>query len=332
MKLKSKKETVAVTVVPEVVAPQPTETTLVIESGFEPLKGELVKFSAPEIVALLKKEPGTLSVEELKVADRVRIDAKKFKSRVEDRRKELKAGVLERGRSIDAMAGEISEVAIKVENAATALVKFEERKAAEAKQKLLSERTATLLPYLTAEESFAAMSGLGELTPEQFDLIVSAAKARWEERNRIARENNERLERERQAKEAENARLKAEVEAAQKAAAEAAKIRQQEMAAAEATRKAMEEAANKAKAEAAALRSAEEARKAAKLAADREAAEAARKAACAPDKEKLVAYIEGMAAVDCTPLATPEGQKALSEVQTLLELALNKALSIVEKL
>lgn len=187
----------------------------------------------------------------------------------------------------------------------------EERIAREAAQKLHEERKNQILPYwnfIPFAQRPMDFSTLSEAEwKERFDWTVSE-KQKDDDAKEVQRIENERLKKEAEEKEAllkaEQAKAAAEkkkaeekAEAERKAAAAAAKKAADEKAALEAKIKAKEEAEEKARKEA--KEAAETERKA------KEAAEL--KAKNAPDKEKLLAFVETL---KWLPLPELQGQAA----------------------
>lgn len=187
----------------------------------------------------------------------------------------------------------------------------EERIAMEAAQKLHEERKNQILPYwnfIPFAQRSMDFSTLSEAEwKERFDWTVSE-KQKDDDAKEVQRIENERLKKEAEEKEAllkaEQAKAAAEkkkaeekAEAERKAAAAAAKKAADEKAALEAQIKAKEEAEEKSR---------KEAKEAAE--AERKAKEAAElKAKNAPDKEKLLAFVETL---KWLPLPELQGQAA----------------------
>lgn len=223
-------------------------------------------------------------VGEIAIARTTRLSLKKLRVAVENRRKELKEGILEEGRKIDGAANKLKELIEPLEEKLAAQEKIAERLEAERKAKLGADRAEALKPF-GIDPTFYA---LADMPAESWEQLLENSRVAFEakkaeaarlEQERIAaynarlkREAEEAAERERV--KAENERLRAEAverermarverEAAEKEAARLKKLADD----ADAARKAQEAAAARE------LKEAEE-RAAAELRAQQEAAEA----------------------------------------------------------
>ena len=289
--------------------------------------------------------------EEMDLARESRLGLRKVRVSVEHLRKDLKADLLVRGREIDRIAGALAEKILPVE---AHLREQEEFAARHEAARLDAIRTARGDELRALGTDPALYTDLAHVSADGYAQILAIAQrahaarveeerlaevAKAEEAQRIAAaQEAERLERIRQAE--ENARLKAEVEAHEaiiraerEAAAEALRLEREERdrrdaLAAEALRIEREAAAAIARERAevarverekveAALRQEREAREAREREERAQAealAERARQAALAPDREKLLAYAEALAAVPQPSLATDAGFSALGKI------------------
>lgn len=306
---------------------EPTEVTETTEVDLKNLRevrlnADLAQFTPTELaIAGLRAKYTGLKIagpddqEGFEVVKRARLDVRKFRTRVEEIRKDLKEESLEKGRRIDAEAKRITALILEIE---TPLADQEQRVIAE-RERIAAEAAAARAAMLAKRVADAKAVGLvfdgvsfssqhpgtPTLTKAEFDaladfefevVIGTCAKAKAEaeriaaeakaaaeaaEAQRVAEAKAaaEKLEAERRELEAQRAAdAKAKAEADAKAAAEAAKL-EEERAAFQREREAFQR--EKAEAEAAkAAAAAQEARKAqeaidAQAAAERAAIEAA---------------------------------------------------------
>jgi hypothetical protein len=292
--------------------------------------------------------------QEMKQAREGRLFLKALRGKVESTRKELKEDSLKQGRAIDLIASQLKGAIEPIETYLQEQETFAVRAAAERKEALRAERYEALLPYTADPKVFA----LGDMDATTFDELYASLKLATEQRAEQARlaeqqrqadeaaaaerqREQQQREAERQRREAaeveaqrqENERLRAQaaererVLAAERA--ETARKQQQFEAAAAQARRDLEARQREAEAEATRQREAaeqlrrEQAEREAQAVREREAAAAAeaerlRRLAAAPDREKLLALIDTLNAVELPALATPEAQQITAGVQTLL--------------
>jgi len=252
-----------------------------------------------------------------KLAGVVRRGLKAVRCDVERTRKALKDESLKRGKAIDGYANVLKFLCEPIENKLFEIEQYAERKEAARVAALAQERAARLVEVGTDPAAY----NLGVMDDATFTAVLAGAvRARDERVEAARREEAARIaEVERRAAEdarirAENAKLKAEADAreaamAQERAAAAKKQAEVEAAArkdreyllskeikakadADAKLKAEREAREKLEAEKAAKERAE----AAKIAAENAAKERALRA---PDKDKLIAFADALAALRC---------------------------------
>ena len=272
---------------------------------------------------------------EMKFARESRLAMKELRVTVEKNRKRIKEDILADGRAVDAAAKIVFDAVEPLEAYLLTQEKFAENKEIERRAALKAEREAALQPYAVDTTGYL----LADMTPDAFAAILGGHKAAHEakieadrkaEAERVAKEQAEAAERERI--KAENARLKIEADAREKAM-------QIEREAAEAERKAIEEKARieRKAAEAAAKKERDAREKAeaelqrqkdAEAAAVKAKADAEKKAAKAPDKAKIIAFTDALAAVVAPECATDEGFAILTVAQAQLQKLL---VSIIEK-
>lgn len=214
-----------------------------------------------------------------------RLALKKVRTTVENKRKQLKEGILIQGRVIDNVAKFVKEV---IEPAETYLqtqedfVKIQEEARID---KIVNERLEKLSVY----QIDLTLYNLRTMTDDQFDNLLNEQKTAEENRIKLekAAEIEAIAERERQAKlEAENAQLRKEKEEAEK------KLREKEAE----ERKIADE----------------------KIAAEKAAAEAEAKADSAPDKEKLIALAETVKAIQIPEMQSSSGKRVIVGIQNTL--------------
>lgn len=192
---------------------------------------------------------------EIAIARTTKLSLKKLRVAVENRRKELKEGILEEGRKIDGAANKLKELIEPLEEKLAAQEKIAERLKAERKLKLAEERAEALKPF-GIDPTFYA---LADMPAESWEQLLENSRVAFEakkadtarlEQERIAAENA-RLKREaeeaaeRQRVKSENARLKAEAEERERLAEIERQRVAKEKAEAEAALKAEREAAEK---------------------------------------------------------------------------------------
>lgn len=237
----------------------------------------------------------------MKLARETRLALRQIRIAVEDRRKELKEGIVKRGQEIDGAARELRTELESLEARLEGQEQFAIREAARIDRELQESRAAEISPFLSGPPSPL----LSKLSEDEYAAALTDARDAHEmrmDRERKAADaaaaQKKADDEAREAQRLENIRLKAQ-------AAERAKTHAAELAAVEARnrseREAREEVARldrqkaaKAAAEARRLKDADDARKA-KDAADKAAADkAARAAAAAPDIDKLRAYCRSL--------------------------------------
>lgn len=240
-------------------------------------------------------------VELMQEARTKRLALKATRVEVEHKRKELKADILKTGKAIDSVARFVKEVITPAEDYLEQQEKFAEIRQAERKAQLKADRIEKLMQYTDD----VSLYNFDEMTEEQYTSLLSTLKAQHEaklaeakrlEDERIAKEKAEAEEQERIRQ--ENARLKAEAEAREAELEKEREAERKKQAKIEAERqkelqaereKAEAERAKREALEAEQRKQAEEARRAEQLKAEEEA-----KALLAPDKEKLVAFANGL--------------------------------------
>ena len=274
-----------------------------------------------------------------KIAREVRLGLRKVRCEIENVRKKLKADSLAKGKAIDGFANVLKYLTEPIEEKLLEIEQYAERKEAARIAALISERTRALVDAGGDPSAY----NLGNMNEETFGIVIASAKkakaeanaaAEKAEADRIAREEAEAAERERIRK--ENAKLKKEAAAAEaKAAAERAKIeaeRYKERKQAEARQRELEakataerEAREKAEAEAAAVRAAERA----KIEAEAEARAAAERA---PDKQKIITFIDSVERCKTPIMMTIAGREAMSNIKGIRQKFLDFCRHQVESL
>ncbi len=214
-----------------------------------------------------------------------RLALKKVRTTVENKRKQLKEGILLQGRVIDNVAKFVKEVIEPAESYLQTQEDFVKIQEEARIDKIVNERLEKLSVY----QIDLTLYNLRTMTDDQFDNLLNEQKTAEENRIKLekAAEIEAIAERERQAKlEAENAQLRKEKEEADK------KLRDKE---------------------------AEERKiEAEKIAAEKAIAEAEAKAASAPDKEKLLKFAEMIGTLPIPEMQTPFGKKIRENVETNL--------------
>lgn len=268
----------------------------------------------------------------LKEVRKARLELRSVRTKIDDRRKELKAGALEYGRRVDSVAKELTAL---VEPTELILCCREEEIANEIKRQA-TERLENRLKALREISADVPLAYVESIDDAEFSKLLALKTSEHVEKLRleqVARDESERkAAEEAAAKAAEEARIAAEKkseedrlaaarekleaeQAAFRAEQEAARKKQEEQQAAidaenarlAAERRKVEEAAaeqqRKAEAEARRIADAEQARKDAEERAERdrilaeeaaaaETAEAARREALKPDREKLLKFAD----------------------------------------
>lgn len=218
----------------------PTDTQeLALVTGDAPL-ALMKRADIPQIFASFESQIAPLSkiandlaitsadqTAEIAIARTTRLSLKKLRVAVENRRKELKEGILEEGRKIDGAANKLKELIEPLEEKLAAQEKIAERLEAERKLKLAEERAEALKPF-GIDPTFYA---LADMPAESWEQLLENSRVAFDakkaevarlEQERIANENarlkreaEEAVERERV--KAENERLRAEAGEREKA-------------------------------------------------------------------------------------------------------------------
>lgn len=283
----------------------------------------------------------------MKQARSQRLELRKIRVGVENKRKELKADYLTVTQAIDGVARYIKQEIEPVEEYLELQERYAEIKQAERHAKLKQERTEKLMAYTDT----VSVYNLDEMTADEFKAVLATLKAQFEakqkqaadelaaaekaEKERIAedkrvREENERLRKEAAAREAAAAKER-EAEAKRQAAidAELEKERAAAQAAINAEREKREEMERQQRERDAA---------AAKEKADREAAEAKAKADAdakaleellAPDKQKLITFSNAIETIRVEKLPAVKSKQA-QDVVNLIDEMLQKMNAVIK--
>lgn len=309
--------------------------TILTEQGIE--KSDVAKmveaFGGPfeevgEVLDTYKdiKVTSITDFETMQTAREKRLLLKKARTTVENKRKELKADIVKQGKAIDSVARFVKE---EIEPA-EAYLELQEKFAENERARIALELKTKRIEQLSVYASDLSLYNLDNMTDEQFNSLLATLKAQAEaEAKRLADEETARIKAEkaeakRVAKQAkENERLKAEAkereeaQAKKDAEAQAEKDRIQK----EANEKlAVEEAKREKLEQAERERVAEENRKKA------EAEELERKALLAPDKNKLIAFAQGLDTVRIEKLPavkTKQAQDVINHVELELSRLFN---------
>ena len=260
--------------------------------------------------------------ESSKLARTTRLDLKKLRCDIENRRKELVEDLNKETGAINTTARKFKEL---IEPLETKLLETEEHaERLEAKRigDLKEAREAEFAPFTTLD---VRAFSLEKLTEAEYSAFLAdcqqqtkdrAAKAEQDKREAEAKEAADKAERERIA--AENERLRAEAAENERKLADERKRAAEALAAqAESARLAREakEAAEKALTDA---RKAQEAKEreesAAKLKADLDRIAAEEAAAKAPDRDRLLAFASTIAALTVPTMSTPAGRAVVDEI------------------
>lgn len=288
---------------------------------------------------------------EMKMAREARLALRDIRTGANNERKNLKEDSIRYGKAVQGVYNVIEYLITPIEQHLEQQEKFAEIQEQKRKAELKAQREMDLQPFA---EFVPFGIDLGAMPESEFQKVYFAAKSAMQakldaeakaEAERIAREKAEAEERERIRK--ENERLKAEAEEREKQlAAERAKAESERKLAEEKARKEREAMQAKLKAEAEARAKAEAALKAenerkAREESERKAREQAeitarleaeRKAKAAPDKVKLTALMQEIAAIQIPELQSEQGQKLASDVQGLLTKVVNFMQSNIEKM
>ncbi|WP_064256349.1 hypothetical protein [Rhodococcus sp. HS-D2] len=221
----------------------------------------------------------------MKLAREKRLELRKVRVSVENKRKELKADIVKRGHAIDGVARFVKEVIAPAEEYLQLQEDYAKIREAQRKADRIAKRTEALSPYPVSPAHY----DLEGMSDEDFDALVIS------------------LENERQARIAAEAKAKAEAEAR----AEAERIEQERIRAENARLKAEAEAERAKREE---LERAERERKAAEEAEKRQAEETARAERLAPDRDKLLRFGRALETIRTEKLPTVTSEEAAAVV------------------
>jgi len=341
----------------EVITTTPTLELAPVQPG-EPRMKQLVSWDEyREQAEKLKTTAETLTVTnvsqvaEMKLARVTRLTIKNLRVAITKRHTELKSGILEEGRKIDAGKNELLKILEPLEERLLLQETFAERE----QTRILEEKRTTRLTELTPFLLSPPVIDIALLTDENYAALLrdsiavhnariereraeqaAAEAARKAEAERIEaqRIENERLKKEAaeraaelQAAAIERDRLAKQIEDERKIAQikvdeEAARVRTEKLAVAakaEAQARKDREAAEavlRAEREARAKVEAEiAARKAAEAQAEAAAKQAAEAAALAPDKEKIMAYTAALMNVPIPAMSNPKSEKLIADIR-----------------
>lgn len=314
----------------EIVAQTSGNELLVPESQFAPITHP-VESRREQILELISIEgeptpiEKELAEENYQLCRRSRID-------IEKARKSMVEGAVKYQKTVNSIAKEFSEEVSDWETALLSVSKYHERQEEARIAKLTAERELVLREFVDDVKQYNVAS----MSDEIWDITINGLKVAKEqkiaaqkklEEEAAAKAKEEAEERERMRLENERLRREAqEAEAAAKkerdaAAAEAARLR----AIAEEEKRKAEAAAKKIEDDRLAALAEEEKRK-------KEEADAAAKAAAAPDKEKIIAYLNSIMNVKIGELVTDEAFRVKSKVMIFIDEAVQKSYLEVGKL
>jgi len=237
--------------------------------------------------------------DEMKKAREVRLKLKAARVDIKKRHDELKADVLVKSNAIDFVNRTAANMIKEAEEYLEAQEKFAERLAAAELATKVANRKAELLMY--TDDITPYLMGLGTLPEDKYKALLASLQKAKEDADKAAKLEAEQRERERAESEANRAKAEAAEAKAREAEAEAARLRQ-----AEADRAAAERAEQ-----------------------ERQAAAAA-KAAAAPDREKLIAGLDGLF-VNAPALATDKAMELLVDINDDLTALVAKHKKIIEE-
>lgn len=320
-----------------------------------------------DAASVLRKNPD--SDEVATEARTCRLQMVRVRTDTERKRKELLKPIDLRRKAINGAAAIFQDRAAIVEEQLRPIEEAAEARK-EAKRKELHESRFNQISELLSGEHLVPYTfmDLGGKSNKEFDDILTSAKefllilaAKREEEERAAAEVQrlaEEAEAQRQAEEAEAARVRAEQEAQRQAEeAEAARVRaeqeaQRQAELEEAKRLAAEREAENAKlreqleasqrkdreereareAEAARVRAEQEANRLRELERLAQEAAAAKEAALAPDREKLLVFLNGLKEVVTVPdnMVTPSGKSMALTVQKVLDKAIQGSIDFAK--
>jgi hypothetical protein len=248
-----------------------------------------------------------------------RLKLKNIRVEVEKTRKDLKEQSLREGKAIDGMANIIKALIIPIEEHLEKQEKFAEIKAAERMAKRHAERIEKLVPYVAD----ISVYNVDAMTNEAFEELVKNSKKAFEdqkaaeaqaEKDRLAKEEADRIEQERIRK--DNERLKKEAEQREIEAAKERKLADDKLEAERKKREKLEQ--EKRDRENAEI----EERKAKEIVEGIEKAkaeEAERQKLLAPDKEKLTAFANIIDNLELPNVSNREAGKLLDETKDFLD-------------
>jgi septal ring factor EnvC (AmiA/AmiB activator) len=295
-----------------------------------------------EVIDAMERDYMVLAVDDpsdkqqIAVVREARLEVRKARIAVENRRKELKEDALRYGQRVDAEARRIKERLEPIE----AHLQFHEDAAKREAERVAREKEEQRRAVLAYRHR--SLAEVGDVRPQQeyeslsdaqFDAMLDEARKAKEERDAaLAREAEERrleaerlkaereeLDRQRREQEAEQARLAAEKA---KLEAEAAAVRHAEelaKARAEAAEKAAREERERIEREAAAEKARIEREAAeAKAKAERDEAERQRREAAKPDADKLLAFAEVIRGLE-VPTLTEANRNNYADVRNAVE-------------
>jgi len=320
-----------------------------------------------DAASVLRKNPD--SDEVAAEARACRLQMVRVRTDTERKRKELLKPIDLRRKAINGAAAIFQDRAAIVEGQLRPIEDAAEARK-EAKRKELHESRLAKISELLSDESLIpyTLMDLGDKSNKEFEDILTSAKelhsflaAKREEEERAAAEAQrllEEAEAQRQAEEAEAARIRAEQEAQRQAEeAEAARVRaeqeaQRQAELEEAKRVAAEREAENAKlreqleasqrkdreereareAEAARVRAEQEANRLRELERQAQEVAAAKEAALAPDREKLLVFLNGLKSAVTAPdtMTTPSGKSMALTVQKVLDKAIQGSIDFVK--
>jgi hypothetical protein len=317
-----------------------------------------------DAASVLRKNPD--SDEVATEARACRLQMVRVRTDTERKRKELLKPIDLRRKAINGAAAIFQDRAAIVEGQLRPIEDAAEARK-EAKRKELHESRLAKISELLSDESLIpyTLMDLGDKSNKEFEDILTSAKelhsflaAKREEEERAAAEAQrllEEAEAQRQAEEAEAARVRAEQEAQRQAEeAEAARVRaeqeaQRQAELEEAKRVAAEREAENAKlreqleasqreereareAEAARVRAEQEANRLRELERQAQEVAAAKEAALAPDREKLLVFLNGLKSAVTAPdtMTTPSGKSMALTVQKVLDKAIQGSIDFVK--
>lgn len=237
--------------------------------------------------------------DEMKKAREVRLKLKAARVDIKKRHDELKADVLVKSNAIDFVNRTAANMIKEAEEYLEAQEKFAERLAAAELATKVANRKAELLMY--TDDITPYLMGLGTLPEDKYKALLASLQKAKEDADKAAKLEAEQRERERAESEANRAKAEAAEAKAREAEAEAERLRK-----AEADRLAAEQAER-----------------------ERQEAEAA-KAAAAPDKEKLIAGLDGLF-VNAPALVTDKAMELLVAINDDLAALQAKHKKIIEE-